>query len=474
MPERPITVTAVHARYVAALSLAIILSCGAAHAGPDTEIAVGFPDGDTLYAGSPERMMRIDVTVRNYDPADGHYSVSVSHGGLIVHSTSLFLADRPNDVWVGQYQYTVGSGPHDSVGSYNVRVSTEFGTSVGAGTFHFVDAVPGASPAAPAAVRSDQAPAGGAAGSGTPGAPVRSSPGLDYERLIVLGVMAAAVIGIVAAVARSRRGRRVKEDLYSYPHRRSEDGIYPPPQPMQSRPQTVRREVSHPVQAVSPLSGTEIIILDTSAMTKVMEAHLGLQNSGKRYRRTSDYVYHNLDKVFNTVSGLNEQDSLYGGRRSHLGQEYEKTFKGRNKLLGLEYSEYKKQLDSVPDGLSIYDENEWIVGKIKSLKDRCSDAGADPRLRDILGDARLDGYMSQRAAGVRVRETCREAALEILTSDIRSQDSAIAAQAVAAAQQADVVFVSRDYDHHTVLAGRMKELADRLLVISLDKFEEMC
>jgi len=45
---------------------------------------------------------------------------------------------------------------------------------------------------------------------------------------------------------------------------------------------------------------------------------------------------------------------------------------------------------------------------------------------------------------------------------------------VAAAQDADVVFVSHDYDHYTVLAGAMSGPAPRLRVMSLDRFDRIC
>lgn len=477
--------------YIALLSVIAVLSCGAAHAGPDTEISVGFPGGDTLYADGEERMMMVDVTVRNYDPSDGHYAVTVTHDGMVIHRTSLLLADRPDGTWVGRYQYTVGSGPHDSLGRYDVRVGTEFGTSVGGGTFHFLGTVPEAGPASPASTGPDLQQDGDAAWPDIPGMPAIQMSVADYGFLIITGVIAAAVIGIAAAVARSRRGRGGREVPYSYPYRRSEGGAYPPPQP-RHRPQpgsatpapvrgampagskaaAVRpREGSRPsAPAASGLTGKEIIILDTSAVNNAMQTRLGMQEDRWQYRRASDYLYGHLDMVHITKSGSRE--GIWG----RLRPEYREKFKEREcRIPHVEYSAHQKRLNAALDGLSDDEVEDWIRRKIWSLQKQCSEGKGTRELRDSLSGVDLDVESERADAENRILDGgLAPAARDVLAGDARKRDTSIAAQAVAIAGSDDAVFVSNDYDHHTLLASAIRGLAPNMRVISLKDFDGMC
>lgn len=482
--------------YIALLSMIAVLSCGAAHAGPDTEISVGFPGGDTLYADGRERMMMVDVTVRNYDPSDGHYAVTVTHDGAVVHRTGLALADRPDDTWVGKYQYTVGSGPHDSLGRYDVRVTTEFGTSMGAGTFYFLGTVPEAGPASPASAGPDLRPGGDTQWPDIPGMPAMQLSVADYERIILLGIIAVAVIIAVAAVARSRRGRGDRESPYSYPYRRSEGGAYHPPAPQRHRRQAARpqpgstaqtpvrgampagfkaagqpREKSQPsAPATSGLTGKEIIILDTSAVNNAMQTRLGIQEDRWQYRRASDYLYGHLDRVHITKSGSRE--GIWG----RLRPEYIEKFKEREcRIPHGDYSAHQKRLNAALDGLSDDEVEEWIRRKIWSLQKRCSEGKGTRELRDSLSGVDLDVESERTDAENRILDGgLVSAARDVLADDARKRDTSIAAQAVAIAGSDDAVFVSNDYDHHTLLAPAMRDLAPNMRVISLKDFDGMC
>jgi len=494
---RECSLTSGQSQYIALLSVIAVLSCGAVHAGSDTEISVGFPRGDTLYADEEERMMMVDVTVRNYDPSDGHYAVTVTHGGAVVHRTSLLLADRPDDTWVGKYQYTVGSGPRDSLGRYDVRVSTEFGTSVGGGTFYFLGTVPESGPASPASADPDRQPDGDASWPDITGMPAVRLSVADYGFLIIVGVVAVVIIGIAAAAARSRRGRRVEEKPYSYPYRRSETEGYgqsgqtrrggqaAAPRPGSSTatpvrgampagfaPAAARPRSPDPPAAPSGrgLTGNEVIILDTSAVNNAMQTRLGMRDDRWQYRRASDYLYGNLDRVRITKSGSRE--GIWG----RLRPEYREKFKEREcRIPHGGYSAHQKRLNAALDGLSDDEVEDWIRRKIWSLQKQCSEGKGTMELRDSLSGVDLDRDDERADAENRILDGgLVSAARDVLAGDARKRDTSIAAQAVAIAGSDEAVFVSNDYDHHTLLAPAIRELAPNMRVISLKEFDGMC
>lgn len=325
----------------------------------------------------------------------------------------------------GSYQYTIQSDGHVPAGRYDVHLSTEFGTSGGNGTPH-------------------------------PGYSLQTSDGAYV-------VMAASAAAVAAAVV-ATRGRRCGHAC-PYPHPESE------PDP------GCRMRRSWPSGTpAGGISGTEVIILDSSAIVAVMKTRLGMHDGRTRPVRAAGYLYRNLGRVCVTKAGSREQRPAYMGRLRHLRPEYDRTFKGCERRVDHgSYAGYQSLLDDAVDRLSDDAADGWICAKLRSLQRLLEGGAGGPGLRGVLDGADLDVRESRIEAENRILDSpLRAAARDLLASEVRRRDTAIAAQAAAIAGSGDAILVSDDYDIHTLLAGPLRSIAPRMRVMSLQEFDALC
>jgi len=268
-----------------------------------------------------------------------------------------------------------------------------------------------------------------------------------------------------AAVLAASRGRRCGGHACTYPP--AEPGY------------DAGRPAVHPVPprtSSGGLSGTETVILDSSAIVSVMKTRLGMSDGGVRYARAADYLYLNLGWVCVTKAGSREQRPAYMGRLRHLKPEYDRTFRRCERQVDHgAYAGYQSLLDDAVDRLPDDETDGWICAKMRSLQRMVSGGAGDPGLRAVLDGADLDARESRNEAENRILDTrLRTAARNLLASEVKRRDTAIAAQAAAIAGSGDAILVSDDYDIHTLLAAPLREIAPRMRVMSLRDFDAMC
>jgi len=109
----------------------------------ETQVMINFITGTTIEYDSPDRFVRANVEIMNYDPRDGYYYMRVTNIATeeILKDTEIMPKYQGHDIWGVQLGYMIPDQieKDEIVGDYLIEVYSEFGIAVDTEIFSVVD-----------------------------------------------------------------------------------------------------------------------------------------------------------------------------------------------------------------------------------------------------------------------------------------------------------------------------------------------
>ncbi len=119
----------------------LVLSVSAVNADELTHISIQIVGDSEISLDSPNRIIRWNIEIQNFDPRDGYYYMRVVQlsTGKILTESEIFPKDITNELWATKIAYVVDENIENVVGDYKIQIFTEFGTATAKSRFSVVE-----------------------------------------------------------------------------------------------------------------------------------------------------------------------------------------------------------------------------------------------------------------------------------------------------------------------------------------------
>ncbi len=106
-----------------------------------THISIQITGDSEISLDSPNRIIRWNIEIQNFDPSDGYYYMRVVQlsTGKILTESEIFPKNIANELWGIKIAHVVDENIKNVVGDYKIQIFTEFGTATAKSKFSVVE-----------------------------------------------------------------------------------------------------------------------------------------------------------------------------------------------------------------------------------------------------------------------------------------------------------------------------------------------
>ena len=122
-------------------TIASMLPSAAAYADSDTAITVDFIGTNTIDLQKYNRLVRMNVSIENYNPGDGYYFLKITNNAGEINDSEIYPKYKTGGLWGVQVAYLIDDSLDNILGEHSVMIYTEFGPKSNKITFSVIDLI---------------------------------------------------------------------------------------------------------------------------------------------------------------------------------------------------------------------------------------------------------------------------------------------------------------------------------------------